>query len=164
MVLILLTDEAPEHLHYFSKIGIHSIEQPIKQGQWEAMAKLCKETPLPIALDEELIGISERIEKIALLETIQPQYIILKPSLLGGIKTSEEWIALAEERNIGWWITSALESNIGLNTIAQWTATLNTTMHQGLGTGSLYTNNIESPLEIKGEKLWYNPQKSWQCF
>ncbi len=157
-------EEAPEHLQFFSKLGIHSIEQPIRQGQGEEMRKLCQTSPLPIALDEELIGISEKLEKIALLETISPHYIILKPSLLGGIKASEEWIALAQERNIGWWVTSALESNVGLNAIAQWTATLNTTMHQGLGTGSLYTNNIASPLEICGEQLWYNPKKSWECF
>lgn len=157
-------DNAAEHLAYLATLGIHSIEQPIRQGQWEAMAKLCQETPLPIALDEELIGIFDSLEKIALLETIRPHYIVLKPSLIGGIAASKEWIALAEERNIGWWITSALESNVGLNAIAQWTATLNPTMHQGLGTGSLYSNNIDSPLEIKGERLWYNPQKQWQCF
>ncbi|PVX51792.1 o-succinylbenzoate synthase [Balneicella halophila] len=154
-----------EHLDFFAELGIHSIEQPLKQGQWKEMAKLCKNTPLPIALDEELIGIFPTIEKIALLETIKPQYIILKPSLLGGFKASKEWIDLAEERNIGWWVTSALESNIGLNTIAQWTATLNTeNSYQGLGTGSLYTNNINSPLEIRGEELWYNPKKEWECF
>lgn len=152
------------HLDFFAKMGIHSIEQPIRQGQWQEMAKLCQISPLPIALDEELIGISETLEKIALLETIRPHYIILKPSLLGGFKACEEWIKLAEERNIGWWATSALESNVGLNAIAQWTATQNTHMHQGLGTGGLYTNNIASPLEIRGERLWYNHEKSWECF
>lgn len=158
------TTDVMEHLDYLAKLGIHSIEQPIRQGQWQKMAEICKKTPLPIALDEELIGIFDTLEKIALLETIRPQYIILKPSLLGGFKASEEWITLAEERHIGWWITSALESNIGLNAIAQWTAKLNTSIHQGLGTGSLYTNNIDSPLEISGQKLWYNTKKLWQCF
>lgn len=158
------TENVDEHLEYFAQLGIHSIEQPIRQGQWQAMAKLCAESPIPIALDEELIGISERLEKIALLETLKPNYIIIKPSLLGGLAASKEWIELAEERNIGWWITSALESNIGLNAIAQWTATLGTTMHQGLGTGGLYTNNIDSPLEIRNEELWHNPEKQWACF
>lgn len=157
-------ENVAEHLSFFAKLDIHSIEQPIKQGQWEAMAKLCKESPIPIALDEELIGVFPTIEKIALLETIKPQYIILKPSLLGGILATKEWINLAEKRNIGWWVTSALESNIGLNAIAQWTATLNTTMHQGLGTGGLYTNNVPSPLEIRGERLYYNTEKQWECF
>lgn len=158
------TETALSHLEYFAQLGLHSIEQPIRQGQWKAMAALCKESSLPIALDEELIGVSETLEKIALLETIRPKYIILKPSLLGGFQACKEWIQLAEERAIGWWVTSALESNIGLNAIAQWTATLHTTLHQGLGTGELYTNNITSPLEIRGEKLWYNPKKSWECF
>ncbi len=158
------SENALTYLQKFATLNIHSIEQPIRQGQWKEMAKLCQTTPLPIALDEELIGISERLEKVALLETIKPQYIILKPSLLGGLKSSEEWIALAEERNIGWWVTSALESNIGLNAIAQWTASLPYKGHQGLGTGSLFTNNITSPLEIRGEELWYNPEKSWECF
>lgn len=152
------------HLDFFAKMDIHSIEQPIRQGQWQEMAKICKRSPIAIALDEELIGISETLEKIALLETICPQYIILKPSLLGGFKACEEWIKLAEERNIAWWATSALESNIGLNAIAQWTATQNTVMHQGLGTGGLYSNNVISPLEIRGEQLWYNYNKRWECF
>ncbi len=157
-------ENALEHLEKFATLKMHSIEQPIKQGQWKEMAKLCEKSPLPIALDEELIGISERLEKVALLETIKPQYIILKPSLLGGLQASEEWIELAEERKIGWWVTSALEGNIGLNAIAQWTATLPFVGHQGLGTGSLFTNNISSPLEIRGEELWYNPKKAWECF
>lgn len=151
-------------LEMYAELHIHSIEQPIKAGQWEEMALLCKKTPIPIALDEELIGISDFEEKKALLDTIRPQFIILKPSLLGGIDASQEWIQLAEERNIGWWITSALESNIGLNAISQWTATLNVTMQQGLGTGALYVNNFDSPLEIRGEELWYNTNKKWQCY
>jgi L-alanine-DL-glutamate epimerase-like enolase superfamily enzyme len=133
--------------------NIHSIEQPIKQGQHELMAELCKVSPIPIALDEELIGIASRDARIELLDTIQPQYIILKPSLIGGFASADEWIALAEVRNIGWWATSALESNIGLNAIAQWTASKNISLPQGLGTGSLFTNNIPMPLEIKSGKL-----------
>ena len=120
------------------------------------MAHLCRTSPLPIALDEELIGINERSRKIELLETIRPQFIILKPSLHGGIRGAEEWMNLAHERNIGSWVTSALESNIGLNAIAQWCATLQPTMPQGLGTGMLFTDNVDSPLCMKGEKLWFN--------
>ncbi len=154
--------EALERLKVLSALDLHSIEQPIKQGQWEAMKKLCLETPLPIALDEELIGITTVTKKKELLLTVQPQYIILKPSLLGGFNGCREWIALAEQYNIGWWITSALESNIGLNAIAQWTATLNTTRPQGLGTGSLFTNNLDSPLEVVNGGLFYNTNKKWK--
>jgi len=125
------------------------------------VAKLCQTTPLPIALDEELIGITTYQEKAALLEVIRPQYIILKPSLIGGIKGSLEWIEVAEKLQINWWITSALESNIGLNAIAQWTFTLQNPMPQGLGTGALYTNNFDSPLEVKQGKLWYNSALEW---
>jgi len=153
--------EALDKLIKLSAFDLHSIEQPIKQGQWEKMAKLCENTPLPIALDEELIGINELTQKAKLLEIINPQYIILKPSLIGGFKVSEEWIQLAEKNNIGWWVTSALESNIGLNVIAQWTYTLNSNMPQGLGTGQLYTNNFNSPLEIKSGKLYFDPSISW---
>lgn len=153
--------EALSKLETLSKLNIHSIEQPIKQGQVELMAKLCKKTPLPIALDEELIGVFNFKDKSKLLEEIKPQYIILKPSLIGGYKGSEEWISVAEKNNIGWWITSALESNVGLNAIAQWTYTLNNKMPQGLGTGSLFTNNFESPLEVKNGNLIYNKTKSW---
>lgn len=153
--------EALDKLIKLSAFDLHSIEQPIKQGQWEKMAKLCENTPLPIALDEELIGISELTQKAKLLEIINPQYIILKPSLVGGFKASEEWIQLAEKNNIGWWVTSVLESNIGLNVIAQWTYTLNSNMPQGLGTGQLYTNNFNSPLEIKSGKLYFDPSISW---
>ena len=125
------------------------------------MAELCESTPLPIALDEELIGVFRMEEKEALLRKIKPQYIILKPSLIGGFRGSEEWIALADKYDIGWWITSALESNIGLNAIAQWTYMLNSRMPQGLGTGALYTNNFESPLEVKNGRLVYNPKIEW---
>lgn len=145
--------EAVSKLKQLSESHIHSIEQPIKQGQPKLMAELCKASPIPIALDEELIGVNNREDKIKLLDTIQPQYIILKPSLLGGFAAADEWIALAEERNIGWWATSALESNIGLNAIAQWTGSKNNPLPQGLGTGSLFTNNIPMPLEIKSGKL-----------
>lgn len=153
--------EALSKLEKLSQFELHSIEQPIKQGQAEAMQKLCASTPLPIALDEELIGVFKKSAKAELLKKIQPQYIILKPSLVGGFHGSQEWIDLAENSGIGWWITSALEGNIGLNAIAQWTVLKNISMPQGLGTGSLYTNNIESPLEVIGETITYQPQKIW---
>ena len=155
-------NEALDKLFQLSKYKIHSIEQPIQKGQKRAMATLCKQTPFPIALDEELIGVFEYDEKVNLLDTIQPHYIILKPSLIGGIQGCLEWIALAEERNIGWWITSALESNIGLNAIAQFTSTLNNMMPQGLGTGGLYTNNFICPLVINQGQLWYDIRQVWE--
>lgn len=148
-------------LKQLSEYDLHSIEQPIKQGQVEEMAKLCATTPLDIALDEELIGINNFNKKQTLLKTIKPQYIILKPSLLGGFKATEEWINISESQNIPWWITSALESNIGLSAIAQFTSTFNTSMYQGLGTGQLYTNNFDCPLELDGENLSYNNSKQW---
>ena len=151
--------DALEKLKRLNEYQLHSIEQPIRAGQWEEMAKLCACTPFPIALDEELIGINERSQKIRLLETICPQYIILKPSLHGGINGSEEWIELAAERGIGSWVTSALESNIGLSAIAQWTATLMPTLPQGLGTGLLFTDNIDYPLHIEGDCLWFHPEE-----
>jgi o-succinylbenzoate synthase len=154
--------EALEKLERLAKLDLHSLEQPLKQGQWIEMSRLCAITPLPIALDEELIGIHSFEQRQELLKTIQPQYIILKPALLGGFTSSEEWIGIAEKQNIDWWITSALESNIGLNAIAQWTASLNTSAYQGLGTGQLYQNNIESPLEIRGEQLYYSPTSHWR--
>ena len=156
-----LPSEALEKLKRLSDLEIHSIEQPIKQGQIHEMAQLCAKTPIPIALDEELIGVFNVTEKQKMLQTIKPQYIILKPSLVGGFKGSTEWIQLAATQHIGWWITSALESNIGLNAIAQWTYTLKNNMPQGLGTGSLFTNNFESPLEVKGEHLHYNNKIKW---
>ncbi len=152
---------ALEKLKRLSDFEIHSIEQPIKQGQVNEMANLCLKTPLPIALDEELIGVFDVTKKQELLQIINPQYLILKPSLVGGFKGSMEWINLAEKKQIGWWITSALESNIGLNAIAQWTYTLKNKLPQGLGTGSLFTNNIESPLEVKKGHLGYNKNKKW---
>ncbi len=153
--------EAPVKLAMLSKYDIHSIEQPIQQHQIQEMASLCENTPIPIALDEELIGIFDRFQKNKILQTIQPQFIILKPTLVGGFKGSQEWIDMAKKFNIGWWITSALESNIGLNAIAQWTYTLKNKMPQGLGTGSLFTNNFESPLEINNGYLYYNKKKDW---
>jgi o-succinylbenzoate synthase len=148
-------EEAKIVLQQLADLSIHSIEQPIKAGNWSDMAELCAETPTPIALDEELIGIIDFNEKKRLLEKIKPQYIILKPSLVGGISGSDEWISLAEEQNIGWWITSALESNIGLNAIAQYTFTKKNPMPQGLGTGSLFVNNFDSNLDLKGELLYF---------
>jgi len=149
--------EALRYLERLATLQLHSIEQPIRAGQWEAMAELCEQTPLPIALDEELIGIFTREEKQRLLREIQPQYIILKPSLIGGYQGSEDWITLAETLGIGWWVTSALESNIGLNAIAQWTYTLHSPMPQGLGTGTLYTNNIPFPLYVENGHIGFNP-------
>ena len=148
-------------LNTLSKLDIHSIEQPIQQGQIEAMRDLCKITPVPIALDEELIGIFEKEKKQELISLIQPQYIILKPSLVGGFRGSQEWIDAAADYNIPWWITSALESNIGLSAIGQWTYTLQNSMPQGLGTGSLYTNNFPSPLFIKDGALHYDDKGNW---
>ncbi|MGD9556799.1 MAG: o-succinylbenzoate synthase [Mangrovibacterium sp.] len=152
-------EEAISRLETLARYDIHSIEQPIAPGNTAQMARLCNETPIPIALDEELIGINNRDEKEELLETVRPQFIVLKPSLHGGFAGCDEWIGLAEQRSIGWWITSYLESNIGLNAIAQWAFTKPVSMHQGLGTGQLYSNNIGSALEMRGEQLWYNPEK-----
>ena len=153
------SEEALDKLKTLAALDLHSIEQPIRQGSPQKMNKLCEQTPLDIALDEELIGISDVLEKEELLRTIQPQYIILKPSLVGGFKGSMEWITIAKKLGIGWWITSALESNIGLNAISQWTFTLNSEMLQGLGTGSLYINNFQSPLTVVKGKLYY---KIWK--
>lgn len=152
---VFAQEEAMSKLEALAAFGLHSIEQPIRQGQWEEMAHLCRETPIPIALDEELIGVYGRKKKLELLEKVQPQYIILKPALCGGFSGAREWIELAEKRGIGWWVTSALESNIGLNALAQWVATLGNPMPQGLGTGQLYTNNLWSPLRQEGECLIY---------
>ena len=151
-----------EKLKILSDHDIHSIEQPISKGQYDQMAELCNQSPIPIALDEELIGIKNNTKKLKILDTIKPHYIILKPTLLGGFKASEYWIQIANERSIGWWVTSALESNIGLNAIAQWTFGLKFKYPQGLGTGSLFTNNIESPLKVNGGELYYQPSKEWK--
>ena len=147
--------EALEKLKRLSGLEIHSIEQPIRAGQYEQMARLCEASPLPIALDEELIGVACPERKKEILQWIRPAYIILKPSLIGGYRGSEEWIDLAEKQGIGWWVTSALEGNVGLSAIAQWTYTLKNPLPQGLGTGSLYTNNFPSSLEVKNGGLWW---------
>ena len=155
------SENALEKLKVLSALEIHSIEQPIRQGQLDEMALLCEKTPLPIALDEELIGVFSREEKKQVIATIKPQFIILKPSLVGGFGGSKEWIDIAQKNNVGWWITSALESNIGLSAIAQFTHTLQNKLPQGLGTGGLFTNNFESPLEVKNGTLNYNNSKKW---
>ncbi|MBV1922422.1 MAG: o-succinylbenzoate synthase [Flavobacteriaceae bacterium] len=153
--------EALEKLKRLSDFQLHSIEQPIKQGQWNKMAQLCEHSPLDIALDEELIGVLFEEKKIDLLDCINPQYIILKPTLIGGFLGSDQWIKHAENKNIGWWITSALESNVGLNAISQYTFTKNSTLPQGLGTGGLFTNNLPSPLEVCNGALSYDTNKKW---
>lgn len=154
-------EDALSRLDSLSRFRIHSIEQPIRQGQYDKMSHICSQSPIPIALDEELIGLNDNDSRIKMLETIRPHYIILKPTLTGGFTASDEWIDLAKERGIGWWATSALESNIGLNAIAQWIAIHKPEMPQGLGTGQLYDNNIPSPLTLNGEKLWYGPNNNW---
>jgi o-succinylbenzoate synthase len=154
-------NEALEKLKQLSDYELHSIEQPIQQGQLDKMAQLCSESPLPIALDEELIGVFSVTNKEFLLQTIKPQYIILKPTLVGGFKGSQDWIDLAESKHIGWWVTSALESNIGLNAIAQWTYTLKSQLPQGLGTGGLFTNNIQAPLTVAFGQLFYDLKTKW---
>ncbi len=153
--------EAMDVLNRLADLKIHSIEQPIKKGQWQELAALCEVPPIAIALDEELIGIFTQAKKRELLRTIRPQHIILKPSFVGGFRGSEEWIALAKEMYIGWWATSALESNIGLSAIAQWNFTQENKVPSGLGTGSLYTNNFESPLYVKDGGIGYNPEQFW---
>lgn len=152
---------ALDKLNQLFGFKLHSIEQPIQKNNTDSMAELCKITPIPIALDEELIGVFSLEEKEALLQKIKPQYIILKPSFVGGFRGTKEWIVLAEKHNIGWWITSALESNIGLNAIAQWTFLQHNSMPQGLGTGALYTNNFDCPLQVSEGQLWYKKELDW---
>ncbi len=154
-------DKALDKLQRLSAFHIHSIEQPIAVNQWDEMAVLCEKSPIPIALDEELIGRNSEEERRSLLAHIQAQYLILKPSLLGGFKASSSWIELAEKNNTRWWVTSALESNIGLNAIAQWVASLDTSIPQGLGTGQVFSNNFTAPLQIKNAALHYNQDQSW---
>ncbi len=154
-------DEAMPKLERLAQYGLHSIEQPIRAGQPDLMATLCRESPVPIALDEELIGCMEYVEKFRLLKKIQPQYIILKPTLLGGMRHCDEWIELANRLSIGWWVTSALESNIGLNAVAQYTAQFKHLLPQGLGTGQLYHNNFDSPLHISRGTLNYDNSQPW---
>jgi len=152
-------NKALEKLKRLNEFSIHSIEQPIKKNHWQEMAKLCELSPIPIALDEELIGID--LSKIDLLNTIKPDYLILKPSLLGGVKECDNWISLAKEKDIKWWATSALEGNVGLNAIAQWVYTKNIKLRQGLGTGMLFKNNVKSPLEISADSIYLNENKEW---
>ena len=152
-------DNAMQRLETLSQYHIHSIEQPIRQHQWRDMACLCRQSPLPIALDEELIGVNDLAQKERLLDEIRPQYIVLKPSLHGGMQGCREWIEMARERGIGSWITSALESNVGLNAVAHLCAEVygpHITMPQGLGTGLLYTDNIPSPLVLRGDGMWFD--------
>ncbi len=152
-------DEALKKLELLARYDVHSIEQPIRQHRWNDMARLCRESPLPVALDEELIGVNLPAMKEALLDTIKPAFIVLKPSLHGGMYGTEEWIRMARERGIGSWITSALESNVGLNAVAHLAAKLYgpaINLSQGLGTGALFTDNIEMPIAIKGDKLWFS--------
>ncbi len=157
--------EALTKLHQLAELDLHSIEQPIRADQWEEMARLTQESPLPIALDEELIGCNQPQKKRELLQTVRPHYIILKPSLHGGLHGAAEWIEQADELlgqregHPSWWITSALESNIGLNVIAQWCATFHNPLPQGLGTGQLFTDNIDRPLSIQGDCLWFAPNR-----
>ena len=152
---------ALDKLTQLSEFKLHSIEQPIQKNNTDSMAELCKITPFPIALDEELIGVFSLAEKEQLLLKIKPQYIILKPSFIGGFRGTQEWISLAKKHKIGWWVTSALESNIGLNAIAQWTFLQHNLMPQGLGTGALFTNNFDCPLQVLQGQLWYKKELDW---
>lgn len=156
-----LPDDALNKLNQLSQFDIHSIEQPIKPRQWQKMNELCKLSPIDIALDEELIGLVSPEQKSEMLDAVKPTYIILKPSLCGGFCGSDEWINLATERNIRWWATSALESNVGLNAIARWVDRYNPSIPQGLGTGGLYTNNISSPIQQVDQCLLYDNNLYW---
>lgn len=153
---------AIDRLNLLSRLHIHSLEQPVAPGQSDVMARICRESPIPIALDEELIGHNDANDKLQLLSELKPQYIILKPALCGGFSGAMEWISIARLLSIGWWATSALESNIGLNAIAQWVSTMHTTMPQGLGTGALYLNNIKSPIVQERDIIKYNPAQKWE--
>ncbi|KUG08416.1 o-succinylbenzoate synthase [Solirubrum puertoriconensis] len=155
--------DAQRKLEQLAEFALHSIEQPIKAGQWQSLAALCRTSPVPIALDEELIGVTDLGQQRMLLEQVQPAYVVLKPTLLGGLSAAGQWIAEATRRNIGWWMTSALESNVGLNAISQYTAEYPVgDFAQGLGTGQLYHNNVASPLQVAGGHLHYNPIASWE--
>ena len=153
-------DEALYKLEQLAKFNVHSIEQPIKPGQ-EEMEELCRKSQVPVAFDEELIGKHTQQEKIAMLQHLKPQFIVLKPTLHGGLKGCAEWITIAEKLGIGWWITSALESSVGLNAICQFTANYKTDLYQGLGTGMIYENNFESPLEVREGNIYYNRGLQW---
>lgn len=153
---------AMRRLGLLSALQIHSIEQPVRAGQWQLMRRLCQDSPVAIALDEEIIGFRNKAEKQTLLDEIRPAYIIVKPSLCGGLSEASQWVDVAQERKIGWWATSALESDIGLAAIGRWLQHYTNPMPQGLGTGRLYTNNIPSPLHLEGSKLWYDPEKQFE--
>lgn len=155
-------DNVMQRLEALSRYDIHSIEQPLPAGMWEQTARVCSRSPIPIALDEELIGVRSLAETAELLDALRPAYIILKPALCGGFTGCDQWISEAESRGIGWWLTSALESDIGLFAIAEYAASRGVKIPQGLGTGQLYNNNVHSPLELRGERLWYNPDADWQ--
>jgi o-succinylbenzoate synthase len=155
------SNEALFKINQLTGFKLHSIEQPIQKNHTDMMSVLCKNTNLPIALDEELIGVFSFAEKERLLQKIKPQYIVFKPSFIGGFRGTLEWISLANKFNIGWWITSALESNVGLNAIAQFTFLQNNLKPQGIGTGSLYTNNFDCPLTVSDGQLWYDYTKNW---
>ncbi|MFZ1692241.1 MAG: o-succinylbenzoate synthase [Flavobacteriales bacterium] len=157
----LSAQQAPEVLKRLAELQVHSIEQPVAPGLYEVMEELCATTPIPIALDEDLIGLNTHDAKADLLDHVKPQHIVIKPSLVGGWNATREWIEMAKARRIGWWITSALESSIGLNAIAQFTATLNVDTAQGLGTGKVYANNIPSPLLAERGFLHYRPEEEW---
>ncbi|MCB9166111.1 MAG: o-succinylbenzoate synthase [Flavobacteriales bacterium] len=152
---------AMDVLQRLADLQVHSIEQPVAPGLFEVMAELCERSPLPIALDEDLIGLNRDDLRRDLLDHVKPRFIVIKPGLVGGWRAAEEWIALANDRDIGWWTTSALESNIGLNAIAQWTATISPEGAQGLGTGRVYTDNIPSPLHVEDGELCYRPEAAW---
>ncbi|MEY2925496.1 MAG: hypothetical protein RLZZ337_2046 [Bacteroidota bacterium] len=150
-----LPSEALEQIKELSRFEIHSIEQPIKAQNWDAMQQLCSESKIDIALDEELIGVKIGQDGEKMLQYIKPQYIILKPNLIGGLKNADLWVSLARKHNIDWWATSALESNIGLNAIAQWVSKYPISMAQGLGTGALFTNNFATSLKLEKGKMWF---------
>jgi O-succinylbenzoate synthase len=156
-------DEALQQLKELSRFAIHSIEQPVKAGQWDQMQEVCAKSPIPIALDEELIGVDVEHKGLAMLKHISPAYLILKPTLVGGLAKSDKWISTAKQLNTGWWATSALESNIGLSAISQWVSGYPIHMPQGLGTGSLYSNNVVSPLYIEAGKIYYSTTAAWQA-
>jgi o-succinylbenzoate synthase len=157
--------DARARLARLAECGIHSIEQPLRHGNWEAMRDLCADSPIPIALDEELIGLATADVRKGMLDLVKPQYLVLKPSLLGGFREANHWMDLASDRGIGWWATSALESNVGLSAIAQWTADAvrdhPEPLAQGLGTGGLFTNNVPSPLRVGAGTIERDPTAKW---
>lgn len=154
-------DDAMGKLNRLASYHIHSIEQPIKAGQLDAMAEICRKSPIPIALDEELIGLTSDADKLRMISYVKPAFVILKPSLCGGFAEADRWIAAAETEGVKWWATSALESNVGLNAIARWTAAKSLDMPQGLGTGALYDNNVGSPLVVKDAKISVDNTLQW---